>query len=160
LGGINIKVMASGTFDLIHPGHGFYLQEAKKLGGADSTLMVVVATDKTVEKNKRIPIMSQQQRLEMIQLLKPVDEAYIGDENDPFKIVKEKKPDIIAIGPDQKFNPKKLEEKLHGLGLDVKVVKIEDYKKFDLDSSCKIIRKIKHTHFSDEVFDDCDTTLF
>jgi len=36
----------------------------------------------------------------------------------------------------------------------------EDYKKFDLDSSCKIIRKIKHTHFSDEVFDDCDTTLF
>ena len=38
--------MASGTFDILHPGHGFYLNEAKKLGGENATLMVVVATDK------------------------------------------------------------------------------------------------------------------
>jgi FAD synthetase len=99
--GIIIKVMATGTFDIIHPGHGFYLEKAKKLGGKDSVLMVVIATDKTVEKHKRVPIMSQEQRLEMIKLLKPVDEAYIGSEDDPFKIVREKSPDIIAIGPDQ-----------------------------------------------------------
>jgi len=148
-------VMATGTFDIIHPGHGFYLEKAKKLGGKDSVLMVVIATDKTVEKHKRVPIMSQEQRLEMIKLLKPVDEAYIGSEDDPFKIVREKSPDIIAIGPDQDFNVDGLQEKLSNMGLNIKVVKITDYKKFELDSSCKIIKKIKNTHFSKKVFDEC-----
>ena len=100
--------------------------------------------------------MSQEQRLEMIQLLKPVDEAYIGSEDDPFEIVRKKSPDIIAIGPDQDFDIDSLQEKLLNMGLDIKVVKINDYKKFDLDSSCKIIKKIKNTHFSKEVFDDCE----
>ena len=40
--------MASGTFDIIHPGHGFYLSESKKLGGDNAILMVVVATDKII----------------------------------------------------------------------------------------------------------------
>ena len=148
--------MASGTFDLLHPGHGFYLEEAKKLGGENATLMVVIATDKTVIKHKRIPVLSQNERLENVQMLKPVDEAYIGDENDPFKIVLEKKPDIIAIGPDQNFNPQTLEEQLLQKGLKVKVMKINDYKKFDLDSTCKIIKKIKQTKYDEKSFDNCD----
>lgn len=153
---IIIKVMASGTFDIIHPGHAFYLEEAKKLGGDDAELFVVIATDKTVEKHKRIPIMNQEQRAEMISKLGVVDEVSIGDENDPFKIVQEKKPDIIAIGPDQKFSPEKLEQQLKEAGINCQVVKIKDYKKFELDSSCKIIRKIKNTHFDEKIFDDCD----
>ena len=36
------KVMASGTFDILHPGHGIYLEDAKKLGGEDARLYVVV----------------------------------------------------------------------------------------------------------------------
>lgn len=43
------KVMATGTFDILHPGHGLYLQKAKELS-KDSTLYVVVARDSTVEK--------------------------------------------------------------------------------------------------------------
>ena len=39
------KVMASGAFDLLHPGHGVYLEEAKNLGGYKSKLYVVVARD-------------------------------------------------------------------------------------------------------------------
>lgn len=46
------KVMATGTFDLLHPGHGIYLNEAKKLGGEDAKLYVVIARDSTVEKEK------------------------------------------------------------------------------------------------------------
>lgn len=148
--------MASGTFDILHPGHVFYLEEAKKLGGVNSELFVVIATDKTVEKHKRIPILPQDQRAELISKLRVVDEVCVGDEEDPFKIVKEKSPDIIAIGPDQKFIPGKLQNKLESLGLNIKVVKIEDYKKFELDSSCKIIKKIKKIHFDEKVFDDCD----
>ena len=67
--------MASGTFDLLHPGHGIYLQEAKNLGGYKSKLYVVVARDSTVEKRKRVPIVGENQRLELIKMLKPVDEA-------------------------------------------------------------------------------------
>ena len=148
--------MASGTFDIIHPGHAFYLEEAKKLGGAGAELFVVIATDKTVEQHKRIPIMNQAQRAEMISKLKVVDDVFIGDENDPFKIVLEKKPDIIAIGPDQNFSPEKLQKQLQSMGLSCEVVKIKDYKKFELDSSCKIIKKIKRTHFDEKVFDDCE----
>lgn len=151
-----IKVMATGTFDIIHPGHAFYLEEAKKLGGQDAQLFVVIATDKTVEKHKRVPIMSQNQRAEMISKLRVVDEVFVGDENDPFKIVKEKRPDIIAIGPDQKFSPDKLQKQLEDEGISSRVVRIEDYKKFDLDSSCKIIKKIKETHFDKKIFDDCE----
>lgn len=147
--------MASGTFDILHTGHAFYLEEAKKLGGTDAELFVVVATDKTVENHKRVPIMNQQQRAELISKLKVVDEVFVGDEEDPFKIVKEKQPDIIAIGPDQNFSPKKLQKQLDDIGINSKVVKIEDYKKFDLDSTCKIIKKIKKTHFDEKVFEDC-----
>ncbi len=153
---VAIKVMASGTFDIIHPGHAFYLEESKKLGGDDAELFVVIATDKTVEKHKRVPIMSQEQRAEMISKLKVVDEVFIGDEEDPFKIVKEEKPDIISIGPDQKFEPDILEKQLNIEGIHCKVIKIQDYKKFELDSSCKIIKKIKNTHFDEKIFDDCD----
>ncbi len=153
---IVIKVMATGTFDIVHPGHGFYLEEAKKLGGDDATLMVVIATDKTVKDHKRVPIIGQEQRRAMVSMLKPVDEVFIGNEGDPFKIVEEKRPDIIAIGPDQHFKPYLLHKQLKERGLDVDVIKIRDYKHFELDSSCKIIRKIKHTHFDTKSFEDCD----
>lgn len=148
--------MATGTFDILHPGHVFYLEEAKKLGGNEAQLFVVIATDKTVEKHKRIPILPQEQRAELISKLKIVDEVFVGNEGNPFEIVKEKQPDIIAIGPDQKFSPTKLQNKLKNMGLDIEVVKIEDYKKFELDSTCKIIKKIKQTHFDEKVFEDCD----
>ncbi len=148
--------MATGTFDILHPGHTFYLNEAKKLAGPDATLIVVIATDKTVEKNKHVPIIPQEQRCELISQIKCVDQAFIGSETDPFEIVKDQKPDIIAIGPDQDFVPEKLHDSLKKIGLDIKVVKIRDYKKFELDSSCKIIRKIKRTHFTVDAFKDCE----
>jgi FAD synthetase len=77
--GANIKiVMATGTFDIIHPGHGYYLEESKKVGGKDARLVVVVATDATVRSKKRIPVVDEKQRLEVVKMMKPVDEAYLG----------------------------------------------------------------------------------
>ena len=81
--------MASGTFDIIHPGHGLYLEKAKELGGENAELIVVVAKDSTVKKRKRIPIINENQRLEMVKYLKPVNEAYLGHDGDMFKIVEE-----------------------------------------------------------------------
>lgn len=141
------KVMASGTFDLIHPGHGLFLNEAKKLGGSDSKLIVVIARDSTVKNLKRIPIVNENQRLEVIKMLKCVDEAYLGSETDMFAIVEKIKPDIIAIGKDQKFDLDDLRKKLKERNINAEVIRVEKYKKSELDSSCKIINKIKETDF-------------
>ena len=149
------KVMATGTFDILHPGHGIYLQKAKELGGIDAKLAVVVAKDSTVIKRKRIPIIGEKQRLEMIKMLKPVDEAYLGYEGDMFRIVKEIKPDIIAIGADQDHNIQKLQNELNKRNLDVKVMKVNDYHVAELDSSCKIIKKIKDADFEEDALEKC-----
>lgn len=139
--------MANGTFDILHPGHGLYLKKAKKLGGCDAKLVVVVARDSTVKKRKRIPIVNENQRLEMIKMLKYVDEAYLGYEDNMFRIVEEINPDIIAIGNDQDFVTEKLKKVLEKEGIDVNVERVKDYKISTLDSSCKIIKKIKETDF-------------
>ena len=76
--------MATGTFDIIHPGHGYYLQESKNLGEENSKLIVVVARDATVRSRKRVPIVNEEQRLEMVKMLKPVDEAYLGRKYDIY----------------------------------------------------------------------------
>lgn len=150
------KVMASGTFDILHPGHGIYLEEAKKLGGDDAKLYVVIARDSTVKKNKRNPIIGEEQRRDLIQMLKPVDEAILGNEDgDIFKIVEEIDPDIIAIGPDQCHNEEKIQEEVSKRGLKAKVERVKVYHDTQFDSSCKIIRKIKNTDFKDKL-DDCD----
>jgi len=149
------RVMATGTFDIIHSGHGFYLQEAKKLGGEDAELIVVVARDATVRAKKRVPVVNEKQRLEVVKMLKPVDEAYLGHVGDIFKIVHEIKPNIIAIGPDQRFNIDDLKKELNNRGINAEVIKITEYKKSALDSSCKIIKKIKKMDFDENIFKNC-----
>lgn len=147
--------MATGTFDIIHPGHGYYLQESKKLGGKDAKLVVVVARDSTVISRKRVPIVNEEQRLEVVKMLKPVDEAYLGSDTDMFKTVEKIKPEIISIGPDQNFDLQWLSHELEKRNLQTKVIRITSYLKAPLDSSCKIIRKIKETEFHEEALKHC-----
>jgi len=148
-------VMATGTFDIIHPGHVFFLEEAKKLGGKDARLVVVVARDFTVRAKKRVPIVDEKQRLEVVRMLKPVDKAYLGSETDMFEIVHKINPNIIAIGPDQDFNIKELEHELRKRGLKCEVKRVKKYKKAPLDSTCKIIKRIKSMKFDDKTFQNC-----
>ncbi|MDR2830182.1 MAG: FAD synthase [Methanobrevibacter sp.] len=150
-----VLVMATGTFDLLHPGHALYLQKAKEFGGKGSKLVVVVARDSTVRGRKRVPIIDENQRLEMIKWLKPVDEAYLGYEGDMFRIVKGINPDIIAIGQDQKYSIEELKKSLKSRDINSDVKRVEDYRVSELDSSCKIIRKIKKTVFKKSQFDNC-----
>ena len=68
-----VTVMATGTFDILHLGHIYFLKEAKKLG---DKLVVIVATDSTVRRLKHEPVTSENIRLSLIKELKIVDEAY------------------------------------------------------------------------------------
>lgn len=134
-----VKVMATGVFDLLHLGHLYFLKEAKKLG---DELVVVVATDKTAKQLKHIPVTSQDMRVAMVEGLKPVDKAVLGHEDDRYRIVEELKPDIIALGYDQKHDEERIKKDLKDKGLNVKVVRLEPFVDHDLDGTRKIIRKV------------------
>ena len=132
--------MATGTFDLLHPGHIYFLKEAKKHG---DKLTVVVATDNTVRKLKHEPINSKKIRHELIKELRIVDEAVIGYEGDMYEIVEEIKPDIIALGFDQIHDEKQIESELEKRNIKAKVVRIPEYKGgSDLEGTRRIIGKI------------------
>jgi len=135
-----VKIMATGTFDILHLGHIYFLKEAKKLG---DTLAVIVATDSTVRKLKHEPVNPEQIRLDLIKELKIVDEAYLGHEEDMYEIVKEVKPDIITLGYDQIHDEKTVEKELKKRNIKAKVVRLSEYKGgSDLEGTRKIIGKI------------------
>jgi FAD synthetase len=116
-----VKVMATGVFDILHPGHLYFLEEARKLGDA---LTVVVAHDDTVLRTKGKVVFAAADRLQLISALRMVDAAYIGDAHDRYKIVKALRPDIIALGHDQKFDEAALQNDLRALGVPVRVVRL------------------------------------
>jgi len=135
-----VKVMATGTFDLLHMGHIYYLKEAKKLG---DKLVVVVARDSTVRKLKHEPITPEEMRLNIIKELKIVDEAVLGHKDDMYATVKEIKPDIIALGYDQVHDEKKIEQELKKRKLVARLVRLPKYSDMeDLDGTRRIIGKI------------------
>jgi FAD synthetase len=142
--------MASGVFDILHTGHVHYLTEAKRLG---DELVVVVATDNTVRRNKHEPITPEKMRLELVQSLKPVDRAILGHEGDMFSVVSEIKPDIIALGYDQFFDEKALQGELDRRGMKIRVVRLGRYED-DLNGTRKIIRRIIEWHTASSCKED------
>lgn len=144
------RVLASGVFDLIHYAHIRFLEEAKKAGGEGAHLTVVVARDKTSEKMKgKTPVIPEDHRRAIVESLKPVDEAVLGYESISLKeTIKKLKPDIIAVGYDQKSIEEDVRKILAKEKLDIKVVRIGRFGPADLDSSSKIKRKIlnERTH--------------
>jgi len=137
-------VLASGTFDLLHMGHVKYLEEAKKAGGENAELIVIVARDKTVEKRKGAkPVVPEDHRRALVEALQVVDEAILGFEDfNMDKVIERIKPDIIAVGHDQDKIAEQVREVIARKGLDIKVVQIGKFGRDELNSSLKIKRKI------------------
>ena len=137
-------VLASGVFDLLHLGHVRFLEEAKKTGGKNAELVVIIARDSTVEKTKgRKPIMSENQRRALVESLKVVDEAVLGYENFHLgEVIKHVKPDVIALGYDQVDVEKATKKYVNDHKLHIKVVRIGKFEEDALDSSSKIRQKI------------------
>lgn len=137
-------VLASGVFDLLHLGHVRFLEEAKRAGGRDAELVVIVARDSTVKKRKgKNPIMHEDQRRALVESLKVVDEAILGYEGFSMEQVIDKiKPDIIAMGYDQKDMTRAVEAAIAKKGSNLRVVRIGRFGEDELDSSSEIKRKI------------------
>ena len=137
-------VLASGVFDLLHLGHVKFLEEAKKAGGKNAELLVIVARDSTVVDTKgRKPVMSENQRLALVESLKVVDDAVLGLEDfDVGDVIQRVKPDVIALGYDQENMEIKVRKYIQKNKLRVKVVRVGRFGQDELDSSSKIRQKI------------------
>jgi len=123
------RVVVAGCFDIIHVGHLRLLKEAKKLGGENAELIVVIARDDSVSRIKgREPIFPAEDRKELIEGLKPVNKAVIGYPGPDFlKIIIDLKPDILVLGYDQPFNEEEVRERLRKAGLKTKVVRMPKF---------------------------------
>ena len=137
-------VLASGTFDLLHLGHVRFLEEAKKAGGKETKLIVIVARDRTVKERKgKNPVMPEDQRRALVESLKVVDEAILGWEGFSInKVIERIKPDLIAVGHDQDEIEREVQKAIDENNISIRVVKIGRFGKKELDSSSKIVRKI------------------
>jgi FAD synthetase len=132
------RVVATGTFDLLHPGHIYYLEESAKLG---DELFVIVARDANVRHKPR-PVIPEEQRRRMIASLKPVDHAVLGDLHDMFRPIQEIRPELITFGFNQHFDEEKIRLALRERGLDIDLVRIGSYSGDTYCSSRQIIRRV------------------
>jgi len=134
------RVLVGGVFEIIHPGHIHLLRRARELG----RVIVVVARDSTVQRLKgRPPLLSEQQRLEVVRSIKYVDEAHLG--SDPLDVegtLLRLKPDIVLLGPDQGHIESLVRDAVERLGLCTRVLKLEGRVGDPSLSSSFILRKL------------------
>ena len=92
-------VFTNGVFDLLHPGHVRYLQQARALGDA---LIVGVNSDRSVRSNKGQgrPITPELERCEILEALVCVDAVVVFDEDTPHALVEAIQPDVLVKGAD------------------------------------------------------------
>ncbi|MFH1237180.1 MAG: adenylyltransferase/cytidyltransferase family protein [Candidatus Aenigmatarchaeota archaeon] len=117
------KVLAGGVFNIVHPGHELFLKKAKALG---DYLVVVIASDRTARRTKKYELASQEMRKAGVERLAIADKVVIGDERDFMKVVRDERPDIIALGHDQKADEKALAKLLAEEGIACKVIRIKE----------------------------------
>ena len=130
----NNIVLAFGTFDIIHPGHLYYLSQSKKQG---TRLVVVIARDETVGRRKgRKPIFCENDRRTLIASLAVVDEAVLGDPIHHCRVIDRIRPDTICLGYDQNITRQHISLQLKHMNIPVRsIVRIRSYKPRSYKSS-------------------------
>ena len=94
--------MIFGTFDLLHPGHHFLVNEARKRGD----VTVVVARSSNVERIKgKATRESDAERAHALEAAFPDVKVVLGDTADFLQPVREHVPDLLLFGYDQKLPP-------------------------------------------------------
>jgi FAD synthetase len=114
------KVLVFGTFDKLHDGHLYFLNEAKKFGD----LYVSVSSDESALQRKgKNPIHNVRERIEAIKALGIAKDVSEGDKTlNSWTAIKEVKPDVIALGFDQYGLKTALADIQSKFGFDIKVI--------------------------------------
>lgn len=129
------RVMATGVFDLLHPGHIYFLEQSRALG---DELVVLVTNDVVAKRTKKKMLFDQESRRHLVAALACVDQAIIPTETEPtryYRTVLEINPDIIALGYDQTFTEQKLAQELAKYGWHGQIVRIDKYPDADISST-------------------------
>ena len=127
------KVLVFGTFDGIHRGHLNFFKQAKKYG---DYLLVTVARDETVKRIKgKLPLKDESERMKDIKKCKIIDKAILGDKNNPYKVLKKVKPEVICLGYDQNFFIENLLDEIKRLKLKTKIFRMKPYRPEKFHSS-------------------------
>lgn len=94
-------VMTNGCFDILHPGHVSYLENARKLG---DRLIVAVNTDDSVKrlKGESRPINELDARMAVLAGLSSVDWVVAFNEDTPQRLIGEILPNLLVKGGDYK----------------------------------------------------------
>jgi FAD synthetase len=137
-------VLATGVFDILHPGHLRFLEESKRRGGPGARLVVVIARDDTVLRRKgRKPILSENERLEMVSAFRVVDSAVLGHKHlDLIGILREIQPSIVSVGYDQNDIKSSVKKLIEQEKLGIRVVQIRKFSPSALNSSTKLKNRI------------------
>lgn len=119
------KVLTFGIFDFLHPGHLYYLEQAKKLG---DRLVVLVASDASAKARGKTPIFNQKIRAGLVKSLSLVDEVTIGQDRVDFcRTVRALAPDIIALGFNQAIDEQKLNIGLSKINWQGTIVRLKKF---------------------------------
>ena len=132
-----VVVFTNGCFDIIHSGHLDLLKEARSYG---DKLIVGLNSDKSVRnlKGPDRPVIEQSERKKILSALKFVDEVIIFNEENPLKLIKKIKPEILVKGSDYKKDQVIGGKFVESYGGEIKLIKLTKGK-----SSSKIINKLR-----------------
>jgi rfaE bifunctional protein nucleotidyltransferase chain/domain len=101
-------IFTNGVFDLLHPGHVTYLEEARTLG---ASLLVGLNSDQSARqlgKGADRPINNELDRATMLAALESVSLVCLFDERTPLRLIEEARPDCYVKGGD--YDVESLEE--------------------------------------------------
>ncbi|HQO09478.1 MAG TPA: D-glycero-beta-D-manno-heptose 1-phosphate adenylyltransferase [Clostridiales bacterium] len=92
-------VFTNGVFDIIHRGHAEYLAASKKAG---DVLIVGINSDSSVKrlKGNDRPVNCQEDRMIVLDSLKPVDYTVLFEEDSPLGLIEAVNPDVLVKGGD------------------------------------------------------------
>jgi len=125
-------VFTNGCFDLLHVGHVRYLNETKGLG---DVLVLGLNSDASVSAIKPgRPVVPEEQRAEVLSALSMIDYIVLFEEDTPYELIKEVRPDVLVKGADWK--------KEDIVGSDI-AGEVRTIRFVDGVSTTEIIRKIK-----------------
>jgi cytidyltransferase-like protein len=119
-------VFIGGGFEVIHPGHIYTIEKARKLG---DVLIVVVARDSTILRRKgRDPIASESERMRLLSSLRQVDASILGVEGDIYLTLEKVRPDIVALGYDQHHAESEILREGARRGMELRVVRLDAHR--------------------------------
>lgn len=119
-----IKVIfTGGSFEIMHPGHLYTVEQAKKMG---DVLIVVLARSSTIRKRKgREPVANEHERLALMSSLRQVDAAIVGVEGSIYESMEKVCPDVVALGYDQYHAEEDIRREAVERGMRLKVVRLK-----------------------------------